>query len=572
MPTITLPKFDGKYEDWLSFEDSFKTLVHDNTKIQAVQKFNYLKSCLIGNAAQVIHSLSATTENYEIAWNLLRERYSNKRIIIQNHVKALFELQVMLKESASGLSTLIDTALRHIHVLRNLEQPVEGWDALLLHLIGSKVDKKTRVEWEKSLDGIEMPIIEQYFKFLRNRCHVLETIPNETFNRENTSNNKTLNSSKATSSKTKQVLLETQATCKCHICGENHKIQNCERFKSMNYNERSDSIKKAGLCVNCFRANHRVNECKASSCKKCDRRHHTMLHAVRFKETSQSVETETEHNVEPSVTKVTTQSLNSTLKNTSQIILSTALINIADATGQYHSCKVVLDSGSQSNFISEQCCDKLKLSKKPVDIPISGIGETIYRIRYATRVTIKSRTDAFTLNINCLIIPKVTEPLPTEVIKRKILNLPKDIILADPTFDQPSHIDMLIGAEYFYQLLCSGQIKLNSSATILQETRFGWIVTGKIYVPGPTVDNLCHLSRSTLEETVQRFWETEEIPKRKLLSTEEETCEEHYKQTVERTASGHYTVRLPFNDQKGKLGQSYNGFKEISRIRKKIKH
>jgi len=148
LPTITLPKFDGKYEDWLSFEDSFKTLVHDNTKIQAVQKFNYLKSCLIGNAAQVIHSLSATAENYEIAWNLLRERYSNKRIIIQNHVKALFELQVMLKESASGLSTLIDTALRHIHVLRNLEQPVEGWDALLLHLIGSKVDKKTRVEWE----------------------------------------------------------------------------------------------------------------------------------------------------------------------------------------------------------------------------------------------------------------------------------------------------------------------------------------------------------------------------------------------------------------------------------------
>lgn len=177
--------------------------------------------------------------------------------------------------------------------------------------------------------------------------------------------------------------------------------------------------------------------------------------------------------------------MNSTLKNTSQIILSTALINIADATGQYHACKAVLDSGSQSNFISEQYCDKLKLFKKTVDIPISGIGETIYRIRCATRVTIKSRTDAFTLNINCLIIPKVTEPLPTEVIKRKILNFPKDIILADPTFDQPSHIDMLIGAEYFYQLLCSSQIKLNSGATILQETRFGWIVTGKFYVPGP---------------------------------------------------------------------------------------
>jgi hypothetical protein len=57
LPTIALPKFEGKYEEWLSFEDSFKALVHNNTKIQTVQKFNYLKSCLIGSAAQVIHSL-----------------------------------------------------------------------------------------------------------------------------------------------------------------------------------------------------------------------------------------------------------------------------------------------------------------------------------------------------------------------------------------------------------------------------------------------------------------------------------------------------------------------------------
>jgi len=90
-----LPKFNGKYEEWLSFEDSFKVLVHENVKIQTVQKFNYLKSCLVENAAQIIQSLSSTVENYEIAWYLLTERYSNKRIIIQSHVKALFELQAI---------------------------------------------------------------------------------------------------------------------------------------------------------------------------------------------------------------------------------------------------------------------------------------------------------------------------------------------------------------------------------------------------------------------------------------------------------------------------------------------
>ncbi|KYM98503.1 hypothetical protein ALC62_10781 [Cyphomyrmex costatus] len=162
------------------FEDSYYETIAKHT-------------CLVGNAAHIIQSLTSTAENYEIAWNLLKERYSNKRIIIQNHVRALFDLQVVTKESSLGLSTLIDTALKHIHSLQALEQPVIGWDALLLHLIGSKVDKKTQMEWEKSLDGSEMPTLEQYLKFLRNRCHVLEAIPKDA---ANAANQKQLNANK----------------------------------------------------------------------------------------------------------------------------------------------------------------------------------------------------------------------------------------------------------------------------------------------------------------------------------------------------------------------------------------
>lgn len=56
LPTITLPKFDGKYEEWLTFEDSFKALVHDNTKIHTVQKFNYLIKILFNWKCSSGHS------------------------------------------------------------------------------------------------------------------------------------------------------------------------------------------------------------------------------------------------------------------------------------------------------------------------------------------------------------------------------------------------------------------------------------------------------------------------------------------------------------------------------------
>jgi len=249
--------------------------------------------------------------------------------------------------------------------------------------------------------------------------------------------------------------------------------------------------------------------------------------------------------------------LSSRLEHDSQIILSTAVVDVADVSGCYHPCRVVLDAGSQSNFISEHFCNKLTLHKSPVNIPIKGIGETLSHVRYSTKATIKSRTSAFTLQLDCLVIAKVTGVLPSRVIDRKALDIPNNLKLADLQFDQPAQIDMLIGAEHFYHLLCVGQIKLNSGSIILQKTKLGWVVSGKTEFMGQSLIRSCHFSRGTLDDVVQRFWETEELPTRKILSPEEEECEGHYKRTVKRLSSGHYSVGLPFNEQRTRLGESY---------------
>lgn len=38
-----------------------------------------------------ISSLEISALNYEVAWNLLKEGYDNKRVIIQNHVAAILD-------------------------------------------------------------------------------------------------------------------------------------------------------------------------------------------------------------------------------------------------------------------------------------------------------------------------------------------------------------------------------------------------------------------------------------------------------------------------------------------------
>lgn len=103
LPTINLPTFNGKYDALLGFYDNFKAVVHDNPDLTPVQKLHYLRSSLKDEATQVIQALETSSQNYNIAWSLLIERYNNRCIIIQSHIRALFELPGLTKESSIQL-------------------------------------------------------------------------------------------------------------------------------------------------------------------------------------------------------------------------------------------------------------------------------------------------------------------------------------------------------------------------------------------------------------------------------------------------------------------------------------
>lgn len=99
LSTLQLPKFNGSYDQWLMFKDTFISVIDSNTKLSGIQKFQYLRSSLTGKALQVIHTLKTTEENYDIAWQLIKGRYENKKLIINTHIKELFELPVVSKDS-----------------------------------------------------------------------------------------------------------------------------------------------------------------------------------------------------------------------------------------------------------------------------------------------------------------------------------------------------------------------------------------------------------------------------------------------------------------------------------------
>lgn len=65
----------------------------------------------------------------------------------------------------------------------------------------------------------------------------------------------------------------------CPVCKQGpHKFFTCEVFMNMSAQDRNEEISRLKLCRNCFSKSHQTAECSASLCRKCHRRHETLLH------------------------------------------------------------------------------------------------------------------------------------------------------------------------------------------------------------------------------------------------------------------------------------------------------
>ncbi|CAG9796466.1 unnamed protein product [Diatraea saccharalis] len=134
----------------MEFRDTFSSLIDKNNQIYHISKFHYLRASLEGSAAVVIKSIELSDSKYPIAWRLFCDRFDNKRLLIQNHVASLFNIEPMTRESSVNLKRLIDQVNKNLRSLEFLGEPIDHWDTLLIYIITQKFDVKTFRVWENT--------------------------------------------------------------------------------------------------------------------------------------------------------------------------------------------------------------------------------------------------------------------------------------------------------------------------------------------------------------------------------------------------------------------------------------
>lgn len=135
-----------------------------------------MRASLKDDAAEVVASLEISGNNYADAWSRLKERYDNKRLTVQNHIKAIFDLPVVKEENGIAIRQVLDGVLKHTRTLRALDRPTDQWDDLLVHIVASKLDLRTIKEWEDTINSIEVPSFTGFIEFLKRRCQTLEAV------------------------------------------------------------------------------------------------------------------------------------------------------------------------------------------------------------------------------------------------------------------------------------------------------------------------------------------------------------------------------------------------------------
>ena len=241
LPRVNLPSFSGSYESWLGFHELFKSLVDDDKEIPDIGKLYHLKGCLRDEAAEVIASIELSSENYTVAWNLLKLRYDNRKTIRQAHVKALLNLPVLSREFT--VRSLLYQVQKHVRELEALKEPVDQWDTLLVEIIKQKLNSFICEKWEDSSCESANPTFKELITFMKRSGQFEDIKPYQNLEKPKKISEKNFLNLRP-NQRLQHAFAASATKYPCPHCQGERAIYNCANFKKLAPTERFEAVKK----------------------------------------------------------------------------------------------------------------------------------------------------------------------------------------------------------------------------------------------------------------------------------------------------------------------------------------
>ncbi|XP_013856283.1 uncharacterized protein LOC106512150, partial [Austrofundulus limnaeus] len=166
----------------------------------------------------------------------------------------------------------------------------------------------------------------------------------------------------------------TRSKVPCLLCkDENHLLSRCPNFAEKPLEEKRTYVRDNKLCYGCLKLGHNVKECRhRHTCDNCKGRHPTCLHNDnhRVNEWSPSP-VNTALNIPNETTAVTALNVTKTGQSSSTSMIVPVWVSIAHNPSKEQLVYALLDTQSDSTFVSEEVSNQLQAEAHPVKLRLT---------------------------------------------------------------------------------------------------------------------------------------------------------------------------------------------------------
>ena len=513
LPKIEMPFFNGDKTKWIEFWDSFDCAIHRNKSIANIEKFNYLRGKLVGEAKIAVSGLVLSNENYQIAIDILKERFGNNQEIIDVHYNQLINIPPV-SSKISSLRPFLDNVQRHLRSLQVLHQNVN--QDVFISMIRAKLPEDVLLQLEmmnnQKHSGPEHKwtvdtLIGRLHEYVvaRERASK-DSKKNPEMNKDSQASNRTF-TSKSFSKHTGNMFqrpdgrISTQTLSsnsvkpdfqkgirskRCRYCQLQHWSDECKKYPTLK--ERKECLK--GCCYKCLKDGHIFKDCKSNKkCVYCGEMnvHHRSLCPKKFQPIHSL--THSTNEVIYSTTEVDSTEESGLMSTNETVLMQTALVDVANPkTAEETTVRLFLDSGSHRSYVTQALAEKLDLKEEgEQDIHLITFGSTTPK-RVSTKYTtlnVKLKNGKH-LQIMANIVPVISGALHRKPLitlqSERVQDILGSVQLADdiPTKSESAPIELLIGNDYYLDIVHGEKIKVQDGLYLLS-SKLGWILSGRLH-------------------------------------------------------------------------------------------
>ena len=280
LPKMELPVFSGNPLKWQGFWDQFTVSIHENDRISDIDRFNFLKKYLSGDALSAVSGLNLNAENYKEAVAILKERYGNEQILISAHMESLLEIEkIKSKNNIKGLRELYNHIESCVRNLRSLKLETKGYGSLLIPLLKRKMPDDLTLLISRKF-GATVWTFDQVMNFFNEELIAQENCA------VNLSSASFSEKSSASGGYTAMGLHVQNSKKNCVFCKkDSHPSSRCKTIT--NNSSRRSLLRKEQRCFLCLGQDHLLKDCTSEyRCRKCNGgKHHISICEGEKKET-----------------------------------------------------------------------------------------------------------------------------------------------------------------------------------------------------------------------------------------------------------------------------------------------